>query len=167
MKLKDSFNVLFIKETTFNFVFYKDYSSQIIKLIKKNNKLFIRLLFFLTKFLVKKYNNIFVLKSGVLAQDFFFLNTMLFFKNNIFKIFYPIFFISYYKISRLYNITFTTSHSYLNYKKIYNKLFPHIDLSLKIGVTKKKIVKFSGLQSFIFNIRNARNLFSYKQLLAI
>lgn len=168
LRLKENFNLLFIKETPVSFVFSKDYYVFFFKLIIKHKLLFFRLLFYLKKFLKIKNNLLFSLKNLPINKFVSFLNSMLFFKKNIFKFSVFFFFNFFYKINLKYNIFFTQTKNYLNYKTIYNKLFFTLNNSLKINILYKKKFNFtSNFKQFFFNVKSIKNVFSYNHLLNI
>lgn len=168
LRLKENFNLLFIKETPISFVLSKDYYVFFYKMINKHKLVFFRLLFFLKQYLQNKQIVFFKAKALSFKRILFFLNSILFFKKNIFKFSIFFFFNFFYKITFKYNIFFAPTKTYLNYKQIYNKLFSHISPILKSKILYKKTTNVSSnFQQFFFNVRSIRNVFTYNHLLNV
>lgn len=168
LRLKENFSLLFLKETPISFVLSKDYYVYFYNLINKHKFLFFRLLFYLKKNLQNKSIHLLSLKNLALNSFLFQLNSILFFKKNIFKFSIFFFFNFFYTLKLKYNIFFSPTNSYLNYKNVYDKLFLNINQTLKFKILHKKRTFFSSnLKQFFLNIKSLKHVINYTFLLSI
>lgn len=163
---------MFVKETIFNLVFYKNYFIYFFELIKKNKRLFLSFIFYTLnfKFTSNFFSNVFFKKSTNLV--FSSLKFLLVSKNNLISFVFPFFLNSMYKFVLPTNLYFYNNFvfrnkTYNNYVSFYKKLSfykSNSQVNNSFEKSKTKLLSNLVLQPFIFKVVSLKKMFDFKQL---